>query len=265
MSNERPGYLLTNDARLVARNLKYEPTGIRWVADYRDIDIATTNAINSAFDRLKVDENQRSTDVGRFLLREPKQRVVFGQFEDIRDFVRAVRRSQKKNVASDGEKELSKTADDLPVVNVSRPISLDFGNTDRQVARYYGVLDDQDGKAVAMVEAVPNNIQYKISIAAWDRSSIDYLVNALTSYFFHMRSDTKFEAFQTLMGGQHEVECAFIDNMAVSFDDVSAVITEQRLYAVQALITVNADMLVAWEINEVVETFTQREGFFVNG
>lgn len=265
MSNERQGYLFSSEARQVALSSKLELTGIRLISDYRDIDIATTNEINRAFDNLLVDDNQRSTDFALFLERDPKDRVVFGSFQDVREFVRAVRRSKKINVASTSEKKLSRNADTLPIVNVSRPLSIDFGNSDRQVVRYYGALDNDNGDVVALVEGVPNSLQYKISVAAWDRITIDYMINALASFFFRMKSDTKFTAHVTLMNGVHDAECAFVDNMAVTFDDVSAVIEEQRLYAVEALISVNADMLVAWEVTESVEKWTERVGFTVNG
>lgn len=257
-------YVMSGEARDIAFSLKLQPNGIRRIGDYRDIDIAVANEVNKAFDNISVDSNQRNIDFLKFLERDQKHRVVFGQFDDIRDFIRALRRSRKVDVSTSEKGEVSKTADSLPVVNVSRTMSYDFGNTDRQITRYYGQACDASGETVAVVDAVPVSFQYKITVAAWDKISIDYMVNAITSNFFAMRSSTGFSANQVLMNCLNEIECAFVDTLAITFDDSSALITDQRLYASEALISVNADMLVAWEVTQVVEKWASQVGITMN-
>ena len=144
-------------------------------------------------------------------------------------------------------------------------MSVDFSNTDRQINRNYGELYDESGNAIAIVDAFPNEFQYKISVLAWDKISLDLMVNAISSFFLSMRSKTSFSSIQRIMGGNHDVECSFSDTLAISFDDVSASIQEQRLYGSEAVITVVADLLVAYEVVQKVEEYRLAYGVHVNG
>lgn len=250
--------------RHLAFGVEVELTGKRVISDYRDIDIATVNAIAGAFDNIRVDETVRSSDFGRFLMRDKPDMVVFGQFEDIRDFIRALRRSKKVNVATSGEKELSKTADSLPVINVSRALSFDFGNTERQLVRHYGDIQNDDGDIIGVAEAIPCSISYKLSVAAWDRNTLEHIVNAITSFFFNMRSNTAYTANQIVFGNSFGVECAFVDTLGLSFDDVSVSIAEQRLYAAETLVSVNTDLLVVWDAVQNVVRYVEATGAMIN-
>jgi len=245
----------------------FKYTGRRWFTSLRDVDVALANDLSNAFENIFTTHNAYSTQFEAFLAREPHERIAIGQFEDVKDFVRALRQQKvtSKRLNASGDDKIEVLRDRLPMINISRTGDVDFGNTERQITRDYGDAINQHGDRVGKVDALHSTLVYNVTCCAFDKETKDRLSLSLASYFMGMRKGTAFTAVLDLCGGLYDVECAYLDTMSPSFDDVSAPVQEERLYASRLTLTIETDVLVLREIETEIQEYAMAIGTLDDG
>lgn len=243
-----------NDLLLRIRRLKLKPTGEREVSGLRCIDIAVGNHILSCLKGLTVNsEDKHNRGFLKFVERPPQDQVLLGRFDDIKEFIRTVRQAKAGRKSQTDNKYAN--LDALPIINVSRSIDFDVAVNDRQISRdKYGELVDEDEAVFAVLDAHPTNLAYDIYILSAEKEPLAMLCNAIAVHFAKMRGSVSFTATTNIANAKVDIECAFTDGRSLAFSDVSLPIMEDRVFAAKASISVQADILMAYAVEPLVET-----------
>lgn len=226
-----------------SRTGKYQTTGLDGV------DSAVAAMISGMLsDILIVDPRQEEKRFASFLERSPADRVFVGRFDNSIEFLKAIRRANAGQGRKPDDQAINRDA--LPVVNISRSMDISYMNDDQQVDRRYGYWfrDPQTDTPLAQLEYMQAILTYDVTLMATDKSTLSLMSNSLGSCFRHMLS-SQFEAQTSLVRVPVSLACAFQDAKEVGFSDVSAPIGEERVFAVQAPVTVNAEVITAWEVD----------------
>ncbi|EKN4689584.1 hypothetical protein [Yersinia ruckeri] len=243
-----------NDLLMRIRELKLTPLGEREVSGLRCIDIAVGNHIASCLKGLTVNKvDKHNKGFLEFVERPPQDQVLLGRFDDIKEFIRAMRQAKAGRKSQEGNKYAN--LDALPVINVSRSIDFDVAVNDRQIRRdkYGEVHDDQSGAVLAVLDAHPMNLAYDIYVLSADKEPLALLCNAIAAHFAGMVGSTSFSAITNIANIEIDIECAFIDARPLAFADVSLPIMEDRLFAAKASVGVQADIIMAHAVKPLVE------------
>ncbi|MGL5103039.1 MAG: hypothetical protein ACRC6N_11020 [Plesiomonas sp.] len=244
------------------KELKLTPTGEKEISGFRCIDVAFANQIAHALHGLCINHadghNEAFID---FIARQPKDQVLLGKFDDIKEFVRAVRQSKAGRVSQAANPLANRDA--LPLINVSRSFDCIWTPTDRQIRRYrYGDVV-QDDVVISVLDAHPVQLNYKILVLSAEKESLSLICNAIGSHFVSMLS-TSFFAPTTISMADIDIECSFNELGGIGFNDESVPIFEDRIYAASATISVIADVITAHAVTQSVER-TVVEADIING
>lgn len=227
-------------------------TGQRQVTGFNDTDKAVARYINGLFNgAVIVDPRPEELRTVSFLEREPKERVYMGRFDSAIEFLKAKRRASL-GVGRVPPINGDINPDHLPVVNVSRSLDVSYSNTDQQSDRRRGSMlaDPDTGMPLAELEFTQSILTYDLTIIAAERQTISLLCNILGASV-RLKLGTQFEAITPLVRVPVPLTCAVIDAKELGFTDVSPSLTEDRLFAVQAPFSVNAEVAIAWELDAV--------------
>lgn len=231
------------------REWKLTRTGKFEVTGFSAVDKAVASKIDATFSRVVVTHpDPARARFASFLAREPDERVFVGQYDSVVEFLAALRR------AAAGRNRVPKKVivnrDALPVVNVSRSFDLAYESNDNQRnRRNAGRLYAEDNfTPVAELEITQATLTYNISFISAEKTTLGLMCNAFAGDMQFL-SNTSFKAFETLLNVQAEIDCCITEAKSTGFTDISPPLTENRVFAAQAMITVMADVYMAWEVD----------------
>lgn len=223
------------------RTGRFETTG------FDAVDKAFAKEINQVFSNAVIVHPTPGRDrYAAFLARQPQDRVFVGSFDNVIDFLGAVRR------AAAGRRSLPQSAqvnrEALPVINISRTFDIAYESSENQRDRYKSEeLIDDKGMPLAMVDSTQATLTYQVTLIATEKSTLSLMCNTLASAL-RWRQAASFKAVDRLVNVDIDLECVIQDAKAISFTDLSEPVKENRIFAAQATITVIADMHTAAEV-----------------
>jgi hypothetical protein len=227
------------------RTGKVESTG------FTAADAAVATALNDVFSSaVKEEPRQHEQRYASFLARKPEDRVFVGKFDDVMEFLRAVRQAGagRRSVKASDMPELNRDA--LPLINLSRGFDITYDNNDQEIDRHrYGSFTDQsqDNMPLAEIEATQASLNYSITLLASDKDTLSLMCNTLAANF-RSRLATNFIAHEKLVRWPVEINCSIQDAKSIMFSDMSPPFTQERIYACQASMIVMVDVLTAHEV-----------------
>ncbi|WP_234105103.1 baseplate [Citrobacter freundii] len=245
------------------RQWKKTRTGKFEITGFSAIDEAVAREINKIFSDVVVTHPNRGRErFAEFLKRKPEDRVFVGNFDNVVEFLGAVRRAAAGRRSIPSDKNINRDA--MPFINISRTFDADYENNDNQRhRREVGDLMADDGETpIAEVDAMQVLLTYSVTLIAAEKSTLSLMCNSLASSL-RWRESTSFTAIDYLVNAKTEIDCSFQDAKAIGYSDLSTPITENRIFAAQATLTVMADMLTAFEVDasEVrVHTYSGTQG-----
>ncbi|HAV1601626.1 TPA: hypothetical protein JG832_002517 [Enterobacter hormaechei subsp. xiangfangensis] len=255
MPDKNPDYNHTNHLLFRFRERGLEPTGRREVTGLRDIDHALANLLATALKGLMVsEETLHNRAFARFAARPPRDQVLVGHFDDLRDMVRSIRQAKAGRPSQHGNPFANPDA--LPIINITRTLDLSYGYTERQLDRqdFAELQDTTTGETRFLLSTLPVTLTYNLTIASADKEPLAMLCNLLAGHFYALHS-TSFEAVTRLAGADIELECALNNMKGTMISDVSLPVSEERLFAGQMTIEVIADTMIAHEVKQVARRY----------
>lgn len=223
------------------RTGKFETTG------FDAVDKAFAREINQIFSNAVIVHPTPGRErYAAFLNRQPQDRVFVGNFDNVIDFLGAVRRAAAGRRSIPASPEINRDA--LPAINISRTFDIAYESSENQRDRYESSeLMDETGTPIAMVDSTQATLTYHVTLIAAEKPTLSLMCNTLASALRWRQPDT-FEAVDRLVNVDIDLECVIQDAKAISFTDLSEPVKENRIFAAQATITVIADMHTAAEV-----------------
>ena len=230
---------------VTTRTGKVESTG------FTAADAAVAKALNDVFSSaVMTDPRQHEQRYSSFLARKPEDRVFVGKFDDVMDFLRAVRQAGagRRSVKASDMPDLNRDA--LPLINLSRGFDITYDNNDQEIDRNLGQFTDesQGNMPLADLEATQASLNYSITLIASDKDTLSLMCNTLAANF-RSRLTTNFTAQEKLVHWPVEINCSIQDAKTIMFSDMSPPFTQDRIYACQASLIVMVDVLTAHEVD----------------
>jgi hypothetical protein len=230
-------------------------TGKNQTTGLAHVDTALAMLISGMFSNVLIVEPQKEEQrFAAFLERSPADRVFVGRYDNAVEFLKAVRRADagQGRYPNNHPKKHDINRDALPMVNISRSMDISYENDDQQIDRRIGAWfrEPKTEKPLANLEYTQAIITYDLTLIATDKDTLSLMCNALGAQFRHMMG-SQFEAETTLVRVPVPIICAIQDVKEIGFSDVSAPLGEERIFAAQAPVTVNADVITAWEVDAV--------------
>ncbi|WP_193568694.1 baseplate [Citrobacter sp. NCU1] len=250
---------------LLAKTRQWEKTrtGKFEITGFAATDDAVAREINSIFSNVVVTHVTRDRErFAAFLARAPQDRVFVGNFDNVVEFLGAVRRAAAGRRSIPSSESINRDA--MPFINISRSFDADYDSNDNQrdrddLADLYG----SDGiTPVAEVSATQVVLTYNVTLIAAEKSTLSLMCNTLASSM-RWRESTSFTAIDRLVHLPVEIDCSFQDAKGIGYSDLSTPIMENRIFAAQATLTVMADMMTAFEVDAKqmrVNTYSGVEG-----
>lgn len=223
-------------------------TGKRQTTGLDAVDDALAALISAAFnDVVNVSPMKEEKRFVAFLARSAADRVFVGRYDSVIECLKAIRRANAGQGRNVTERPINRSA--LPVVNISRSMDINYDNSDHQIDRRIGswFRDPETTKPLASLEYMQALLTYDITLMATDKSTLSLMCNTLGAYI-RLMMGTQFEATTSLVRVPVALTCAIQDAKDVGFTDVSAPLSDERIYAAQVPITVNAEVITAWEV-----------------
>lgn len=215
-------------------------------------DAAVATALNDVYSSAVVMEpRDHEKRYAAFLARKPEDRVFVGKFDDVLEFLRAVRGAGAGRRGVTAEEMPNLNRDALPLINLSRGFDITYDNNDQEIDRKkYGTITDpeQADKPLAEVETTQASLNYTITLIAADKDTLSLMCNTLAANF-RSRLTTNFTAPEILVRWPVELNCSIQDAKTIMFSDISPPFSQQRIYACQASMIVMVDVLSAYEVN----------------
>lgn len=236
---------------LLARHREWKSTrtGKFEVTGFSGVDAAVAAKINDTFSRVVVtNPDPARARFAAFLGREPKDRVFVGQYDSVVEFLAAMRRAAAGR--NSVPKDVPVNRDALPLVNVSRSFDLAYESNDYQRSRRdAGVMLSDDGLTpAAELEITQATLTYNVTLIAAEKNTLGLMCNAFAGDLQFL-SNTSFKAQEKLVNVMAEVDCCITEAKGTGFTDISPPLTENRIFAAQAMIMVMADVYLAWEVD----------------
>ena len=236
---------------LLAKTRQWEKTrtGKFEITGFSATDDAVAREINKIFSNVVIVHPNRGRErFSEFLKRKPEDRVFVGNFDNVVEFLGAVRRAAAGRRSIPSDESINRDA--MPFINISRTFDADYDSNDNQRDRSdFGDLMADDGKSpIAEIYATQVSLTYSVTLIAAEKSTLSLMCNALASSL-RWRASTSFTAIDYLVNAKVEIDCAFMDAKGIGYSDLSTPITENRIFAAQATLTVMADMLTAFEVD----------------
>lgn len=230
------------------RQWKKERTGHTQTTGFTAIDAAVAKAVNDVFaTAVMIEPRAHELRFEAFLKREPEDRVFVGKFDDVLEFLKAVR------LAGAGRRSIKQEVpninrDALPLINLSRGFDVTYDNGDQEIDRHqYADFVDDDGKPLAEIEATQASLNYTVMLIASDKDTLSLLCNTFAANL-RSRLTTSFEANDILVRVPVKLNCNITDAKSIMFGDMSPPFTQERIYACSAGIIILADVLTAHEV-----------------
>lgn len=230
---------------VTTRTGKVESTG------FTAADAAVAKALNDVFSSAVITKpREHEQRYSSFLARKPEDRVFVGKFDDVMDFLRAVRQAGagRRSVKASDMPDLNRDA--LPLINLSRGFDITYDNNDQEIDRNLGQFTDpsQGDMPLAQIEATQASLNYSITLIASDKDTLSLMCNTLAANF-RSRLTTNFTAQEKLVHWPVEINCSIQDAKTIMFSDMSPPFTQDRIYACQASLIVMVDVLSAHEVD----------------
>lgn len=230
---------------VTTRTGKVESTG------FTAADAAVAKALNDVFSSAVITKpREHEQRYSSFLARKPEDRVFVGKFDDVMDFLRAVRQAGagRRSVKASDMPDLNRDA--LPLINLSRGFDITYDNNDQEIDRNLGQFTDasQGDMPLAQIEATQASLNYSITLIASDKDTLSLMCNTLAANF-RSRLTTNFTAQEKLVHWPVEINCSIQDAKTIMFSDMSPPFTQDRIYACQASLIVMVDVLTAHEVD----------------
>lgn len=227
----------------VSRTGKSQTTGLKAVDD------ALAMLVSGLFSNvLLVDPQPEEKRFASFLKRSPADRVFVGRYDGAIEFLKAIRRANAGQGRAPNKQDINRDA--LPAINISRSMDISYDNSDHQMDRRIGYWfrEPDTDMPLANLEYMQAILTYDVTLIATDKDTLSLMCNALGAQVRLMMA-TQFEAQTSLVRVPVPLICALQDAKEIGFSDVSAPMNEERIYAAQAPLTVNAEVITAWEVD----------------
>ncbi|UAN54752.1 hypothetical protein KGP26_29845 (plasmid) [Serratia sp. JSRIV002] len=229
--------------------LNLEPTGEFEVSGFQAVDGAIAAYISRMFDKARVNTKSfENASYIRFIGSPAANRVVLGKFDDIVDFLKSLRRSD----AWKAKTEKPKNPQVLPVINVSRSFDTAFmgieHKRDTPGPLELEVVSDGDDKPYSTIGTTNASLTYSITILAAEKETLSLLINTIGASF-RFAGHRSLSAPIKLALVETALDATFTDSRDIAFNDISAPIGEERIFAAQAVLTVSADVKMAMAVN----------------
>lgn len=241
--------------------LELEPTGEYEVSGFQSADEAIATLISRMFDGAKINTPTRENAAfQRFIESPPAERVVLGKFDDIVEFLRALRRADNWK-ATPSKPAVNKQA--LPVINVSRSFDTAFMpiESKRDLPNVFGkfnIIEDKSGRPYAAINTTNASLTYTITLLAAEKETLSLLINTIGVQL-------RFAEHRSLLApvvialADASLDVTLTDGRDISFTDISAPIGDDRIFAVQTTLTASVDVLHALAVvphNTRTQVFT---------
>jgi len=214
-------------------------------------DAAVAKALNDVFSSaIMMAPRPHEKRYAAFLARKPEDRVFVGKFDDVLEFLRALREAGAGRHSVKQEDMPNLNRDALPVINLSRGFDITYDNNDHEIDRrnYADVTDPaHDDEPLAEIEAAQASLNYTITLIAGDKDTLSLMCNTLAANF-RSRLSTRFTAHDTLVHWPVELNCSIQDAKSIMFSDMSPPFSQERIYACQTSMIVMVDVLTAHEV-----------------
>lgn len=223
------------------RTGRFETTG------FDAVDRAFAREINQVFSNAVIVHPTPGRErYAAFLQRKPQDRVFVGNFDNVIDFLGAIRRAAAGRRSISESVQINREA--LPVINISRTFDIAYESSENQRDRYESSeLTDEQGTPLAMVDSTQATLTYHVTLIAAEKPTLSLMCNTLASALRWRQPDT-FKAVDRLVNVDIDLECVIQDAKAVSFTDLSEPVKENRIFAAQVTLTVITDMHTAAEV-----------------
>lgn len=231
------------------REWKLTPTGKFEVTGFSAVDAAVAAKISDTFSRVSVTHaDPARARFASFLARAPKDRVFVGQYDSVVEFLAALRRAAAGRGSVPEKVPVNRDA--LPLVNISRSFDLAYESNDYQRDRRdAGFIYCDDGVTpAAVLEITQATLTYNVSLIAAEKTTLGLMCNAFAGDLRFL-SNTSFKAQEKIVNVMAEVDCCITEAKGTGFTDISPPLTENRIFAAQAMIMVMADVYLAWEVD----------------
>ncbi|MDV1094976.1 baseplate (plasmid) [Raoultella ornithinolytica] len=240
-----------NTKTILARTGEWQTrrTGKNQTTGLKSVDEGIAMLISGLFSNvLLVDPRPEEKRFASFLGRSPADRVFVGRYDGAIEFLKAIRRANAGQGRMPTSQEINRDA--LPAINISRSMDISYDNNDHQMDRRIGAWfhDPDSGMPLANLEYIQAILTYDVTLIATDKDTLSLMCNALGAQI-RLMMGTQFEAQTSLVRVPVSLICAIQDAKEIGFSDVSAPMNEERIYAVQAPVTVNAEVITAWEVD----------------
>lgn len=238
------------------REWKKTRTGYTQTTGFHAVDSGVAKAVNDVFSgAMMIDPREHEKRFAAFLERPGQDRVFVGKFDDVTEFLQAVRRASagRKSVSAE---EPNINRDALPLINLSRGFDITYDNGDQEIDRHgYADYVDENGMPLAEIEGTQASLNYTVMMIAADKDTLSLMCNTFAANL-RSRLTTNFKVNEVLVRVPVELNCNIQDAKSIMFSDMSLPFSQERLYAAQAGIIILADVLTAHEV-EAVSTMTQ--------
>ncbi|QCR38750.1 hypothetical protein [Nissabacter sp. SGAir0207] len=239
-----------NELMMRFKREMFAPNGKRELSSTSDVDAGLANALLAVLDGLSVSDTRATArPLKRFLKRSARDKLKFGNYDDVEAFLRAVRaagaglRDEKPN--SYGELN----ADALPIINLGRTPGFQMHDNTVVVDDFNaGYLTDDKGVPSALLTFNPVEIEYSIMVLANEKETLNALTGALLTWLrqFATYGNTNFTAQTRLAGCPLELECLLRDPRGSMVNDLTLPMANERIYAAAIPVTVIAPLFTAW-------------------
>lgn len=204
------------------------------------VDFALGALIASMFDNMAPNGPENYV---RFLSRDIKDKIFRTEHTDAKDLI--------DKISADKKGAASTKRPDLPVIGYYRKPGFTNGD-DISVSgkriRWAGGIEDMDNSY--KVTSLPISLDYTLTIAAWDKPSLDKVCAAWYAYTGRNRK-LRFFVPAKINEDVMVVPANIRDPKNVLFSDAST--TDQRIYACTLSFTVVTQMLAGESINALTE------------
>lgn len=244
---------MNNDLLVKLSYERLTPTGEYEVSGFHEVDVAVASYFSRIFDNARVNNPNNERKVfNRFTERPPAERVVLGKFDSLVTFLQQLRKARPRIKSPD----LSKS--ELPVINVSRGLDVvystnDFKNDTASVLELEKCVDT-DGNTFAVLDRTHADLTYTISVMAFEKETLALVVNAISTYLRFAIKKTFIATTQVAMS-TIPLQCSFTDSKELIWSDMSASISEDRLFAASVALTVSTDVVCAHAVTRATENY----------
>lgn len=227
-------------------------TGERYTSDSRDIDVGFGNYLVSLLDKLRESDPVKYGPFYKYTKRAASKKLILSSETDPKRFLRQAR---QRYFEKDG-KANAEHREALPLVYFHRALGFEQSLTGNEVKmKNVGEVYDENGLAIAAVDALPTTISYMIYALAWDNGTLDKLVTGLTAALISSNRTFLYKT-SVLSSVEEGVPATMSPANSLSWSDLSPANLDDRLLVYQGMIEVTANYFQARCINKTTLKFS---------